>query len=244
MNEDMNDLVELYALGALEGDEAARFEAHLATDPDLQQELRATEELLSGLASGDAVAPPSQLKDAVMGAIAQTPQESAQPEIIGQPSNESDVVVDLNAERARRPRFVPLAAAACLAIVALLVGAIALRPTTGFTEVAGAADAQEIVLDAAGDVDADITIAWSPSRGELGIQASNLPDLPADKTYELWLIDDGAPVPSGLFRPDADGDVDFVGDLNGDPAVWAITIEDAEGADAPTTDPIFVGETT
>jgi anti-sigma-K factor RskA len=41
--------------------------------------------------------------------------------------------------------------------------------------------------------------------------ASNLPPLPPDKIYELWLIpSSGGPIPAGLFKPDAKGSATLI----------------------------------
>ena len=49
-------------------------------------------------------------------------------------------------------------------------------------------------------------LSWLASKGALVFMAGGLKPLPADKTYELWLIPKlgKAPVPAGLFRPNAD----------------------------------------
>src|SRR5205823_5560295 len=44
------------------------------------------------------------------------------------------------------------------------------------------------------------------SSSTLVFLASNMPAIPPQKTYELWLIPtSGAPIPAGLFTPDAHG---------------------------------------
>ncbi len=43
-------------------------------------------------------------------------------------------------------------------------------------------------------------------RSSLIFLASNMPALPAQKAYELWLIPlQGAPIPAGMFKPDSHG---------------------------------------
>ena len=47
---------------------------------------------------------------------------------------------------------------------------------------------------------------YSRERGGLIFVASNLNPLPPQKAYELWLIPtEGAPIPAGVFKPDARG---------------------------------------
>jgi hypothetical protein len=83
------------------------------------------------------------------------------------------------------------------------------------------------------------------SRGALLLQASNMQPLPPNKTYELWVIPAmGAPIPAGLFRPDASGSGSVV--LPPIPQgvtakAFGITIENAEGSMTPTAPIILSG---
>ena len=83
------------------------------------------------------------------------------------------------------------------------------------------------------------------SRGALILQASNMQPLPANKTYELWVIPaTGAPIPAGLFRPDASGSGSVV--MPSIPQgvqakAFGITIENAGGAATPTLPIILSG---
>ena len=73
--------------------------------------------------------------------------------------------------------------------------------------------------------------------------ASNLPKLPDGKTYEMWMIRAGKPVPAGLFRADQSGNALHVYRPAAAPAasdVIAVTVENAAGVDAPTSTPIIV----
>lgn len=87
------------------------------------------------------------------------------------------------------------------------------------------------------------TVFVNPSQGVLLI-ASNLFPTPAGKIYEMWLIPKGAkPVPAGLFQSYRDGQALHVRpgmvDLASTAAV-AVTVENAAGADQPTTTPLIV----
>jgi anti-sigma-K factor RskA len=89
---------------------------------------------------------------------------------------------------------------------------------------------------------------YLPERGGLILLATNLKPLPEDKTYELWVIpaNGKAPVPAGLFRPDAAGTATLV--LPPLPAgipakAFGVTIEKASGSDSPTTPIILSGAT-
>ncbi len=77
---------------------------------------------------------------------------------------------------------------------------------------------------------------WSRSRG-LVFNASNLPPLPAGRTYQLWVVTDQAPVSAGLLTPDAQGSFSDTFNTPVDippPVAVAVTIEPAGGVPAPT----------
>lgn len=83
------------------------------------------------------------------------------------------------------------------------------------------------------------------SRGGLIFQGNNLAQLSQDKTYELWVIPaNGAPIPAGLFRPDATGNASVVLPPlpTGVPAkAFGVTIEKAGGSSTPTAPIILAG---
>jgi anti-sigma-K factor RskA len=84
------------------------------------------------------------------------------------------------------------------------------------------------------------------SSGTLVFLASNMPQLPLQKTYELWLIPaSGAPIPAGLFKPDVHGSATVIKPplpLGIEAKTFAITIEPAAGSSAPTSQPIMVAQ--
>lgn len=84
--------------------------------------------------------------------------------------------------------------------------------------------------------------------GSLVFYANNLKLPSAYKTYELWLIPtSGQPIPAGLFRPDAAGNASIVMPPlpEGVSAkAFGVTIEKAEGSDAPSAPIIISGATT
>lgn len=100
--------------------------------------------------------------------------------------------------------------------------------------------AQRVMLTAANTKPAPSARAvYVASSGSLILQASHLDPLPAGKTYELWVIpaDGKAPIPAGLFQPDAEGSASVILPAlpSGIPAkAFGITVEQAEGASTPT----------
>jgi anti-sigma-K factor RskA len=72
-----------------------------------------------------------------------------------------------------------------------------------------------------------------------------MPLLPSNRAYELWLIPTaGAPIPAGIFKPDARGNATVINPplpVGAEVKVFAITVEPEQGSQAPTTQPIMVG---
>src|SRR5439155_3445771 len=75
-------------------------------------------------------------------------------------------------------------------------------------------------------------------RSSLVFLASNMPPLPRNKAYELWLIPaSGAPIPAGVFKPDAHGNATVVNPTlpgNMEAKAFAITAEPEQGSTVPT----------
>jgi anti-sigma-K factor RskA len=82
--------------------------------------------------------------------------------------------------------------------------------------------------------------------GNLIFLASDLPPLPPEKIYELWLIPmSGAPIPAGLFKPDAKGSATVVNPPlpeSVEAKNFAVTLELESGShDAPRGAFVIVG---
>lgn len=89
-------------------------------------------------------------------------------------------------------------------------------------------------------------VTYSQQTGALLLVAGNLHMLPQNKTYELWLIpaNGKAPIPAGLFRPDAAGSASVV--LPQLPAgvvakAFGVTVEQANGSPTPTLPIVMSG---
>lgn len=230
MTQDLHHLAAAYALDALEPDERAAFEAHYPSCDICATEVVEFRETAAVLAADQATAPPHQLRAAVLAEISRTRQLS--PPAGG-------AVVDLS-QRRRRAAQAALGAAA---VVAILLGAIGVIRSTGggdeFAEVVAADDALGVTLE--GD-QGTIEAVWSPDRDQVALLASGLEPAGQGLTYALWFFVDDAPVPAGLFAPEADGRVRAVldiDDITGDG--WGVTIEPDGGSPQPTGDVLFVG---
>lgn len=82
-------------------------------------------------------------------------------------------------------------------------------------------------------------------RSSLIFLASNLPPVPPQKAYELWLIPtSGSPVPAGVFKPDAHGSATVINPplpSGVEAKAFAITIEPETGSSAPTMPIVMIG---
>jgi anti-sigma-K factor RskA len=84
-----------------------------------------------------------------------------------------------------------------------------------------------------------VKVFYAASKGALMLTASNVEAIPAGKSYELWLIpmNGSAPMPAGMFRPDARGGAMLVmpqmpGNMQA--KAFAITVEPEGGSESPT----------
>jgi anti-sigma-K factor RskA len=86
---------------------------------------------------------------------------------------------------------------------------------------------------------------YDRATGTLVFIASNMPAVPSQRAYELWLIpSSGAPVSAGIFKPNAQGTAIILKPplpAGLDAKTFAITIEPEAGSSAPTSRPIMIG---
>ena len=82
-------------------------------------------------------------------------------------------------------------------------------------------------------------------RNSLVFIASNMPALPPQKAYELWLIPtSGNPIPAGMFKPDAHGSASVVNPPlppGTEAKAFAVTMENEAGSATPTTPILMMG---
>lgn len=245
------EMLALYAIGALDDNqECPDLEAHLRTCPECRQELAALrgDAALFAL-SAVGPAPPQGARQRLQAAISNQPRKA--------PAREGMVIGVL---RPRWLAFVPIAATLVLAIFSLLL----LRSNSRLVTRVERAQAQVnelekqikdnqqlIALLKAPDAvhmtlvsvhtqpQPQIKTIYSPNMGRLMMVASNMNPLPSHKAYELWLLpaDGGAPMPCGLFWPDASGNAMMHHPLSAtgiQAQGFAVTVEPENGSPAPT----------
>jgi anti-sigma-K factor RskA len=256
-HEQFADDLALYALGSLDGEQMQSLEEHLEGCASCRRELellRGDMSLLALTTSGPK--PPARSRGRLLAAIAKEPRL---PGVASTPVPER-----------RRHSWGALgwvaAAAVALVSIALLRQNSNLQQTivalrTQFSDQGTKLEEANQTVATLLDPDATrielVAAGHKPEpRGKAIYQrrnrnliffASNLPALPAEKIYELWLFpaNGGAPIPAGLFKPDARGSATVVNPPlpEGIEAKnFAVTLEPASGShEHPRGTPVIVG---
>jgi anti-sigma-K factor RskA len=71
--------------------------------------------------------------------------------------------------------------------------------------------------------------------------AEDMPPVPEEKTYQIWVIENDVPKPSGLFEPRQDSVAVVERPLDGADAI-TVSVEPDGGSPEPTTDPVLVAK--
>jgi anti-sigma-K factor RskA len=251
MTDELNVLAGAYALDALDEDEREVFEQHLRTCAACAQEVRGLRETATHLSHLTQVNPPPQLRAAVLGAVAQSRPLPPLIDDSGRRGSASSLQGS-NVRPLRRTRGQALwqgVAAAC-ALIAIVVSAWGYSQHRQAQRAASARASVVQSLLAAPDVRATTTamkqgqgtLIYSRSEHRLVLIGRGMPVLPADQTYQLWMMTKtGAPISGGVFRPDQAGNVEVPasGDLDGVDRM-GVSVEPAGGSSQPTASTVQV----
>lgn len=241
----------LYALGALQGQEREAVEKHLEECSACREELgRLRGDLALVAFSTTGLRPPSRSRARLMAAVANAPRRS---------------------QIRQRTWVTWWTTLGWAATVAALMLAVFLRQQNSdlrrrVTELESSSSRQDQQLLEAKQLLATLTspgalhftlvagntppqpqgkAIYVSQSGTLVFLANNLPAIPPQKAYELWLIPtSGAPVPAGLFKPDAHGAAAVIHPplpVGVEAKAFAITIEPEAGSPTPTSQPIMLG---
>lgn len=258
--DELNDLLPAYAIGATTPEESARVRALLPDCPDQAADLMLYADLSTGLLDEVApVEPPAALRAKVLGGIGTSSQET-------RPVRVTPMPVPPPSRTRDSGRWAWGAAAAVLALLVVsnlywIVTLSETQDTLNKTETALFALQNEqnnvislltnqntvrVAMRTTSD-NADLgTVLYDPTDNSGTLIAGGLPPLDTSQTYQLWLIGDTV-ASAGVFEVNADGDGVYVFDPGTPPqdfSLIGISVEPAGGSDAPTTDPIGVGEIT
>jgi len=256
-HEQFADDLALYALGEMVGNDRQELEEHLHTCAACRRELQAVRGDLGLLGlSSSGPQPPARSKERLMQAIAAEPRRAA-----------ASVPVELP-RRSLWWAWVPAFLAIALFFIALgmwrsnqhlndIVAeltnrsqeeGIQLDRLTQELQLLSSPDAVHVSLNPMkAPRQPSGTAIFSPSQKRMIFMASNLPPVPTGKAYELWIIPaTGAPLPAGVFKPDEHGNAVMTDREMPSGVVakaFAITVENEEGSDKPTSPIMLMGAT-
>lgn len=239
MTEDIHTLAGPYALDALPEEDRVLFEQHLPHCGGCAAEIAEFRETAVRMSAGDAVRPPRGMKDAVMASIAQVEQL---PPLAAADQRTNRAKPSAHVPRRLLGRRSLLALAAALVIVAGAGGiavdqyrksAATQRATEQISAVLAQPDARTFHGSLAGGGQA--TMVASAGRDAAVVVLSDLPTLPSEKTYQLWLIDSSKAAHSVGLAEAASSDQTKVlaGGVTGKVA-FGITVEPKGGSPQPT----------
>jgi anti-sigma-K factor RskA len=248
-DKELGNLSGSYALNGLDAADLAEFEAHLQQSQATRDEVTELTDtaVLLGLATRP-VQPSAGLKASIMGQLDAHPQLPVASTVAA-----SSAAFELPAGRKAQARWFtrPVTAlAAVAAAIALFVGggvvttslaqnSFAQQQADQLAAINSADDAQRASVDLADGGTA--TLVWSNTLLSSALIVDGLAPLPADRTYELWYINDAGARPAGTFGVAGNGSTWRVldGTMKAGDTV-GVTVEPRGGSDAPTTDPVVV----
>lgn len=267
------DLV-LYSMQSLSAGETATAALHIENCPECGRQLAELAGDLALLSlSVDQQPAPAGTRARFLSRIALESQEEARVVPTPEPEAKSiylsaprQVIQEQRPRRFRFPVLIPWAFAFGLLALAGYLGNRnqrlddLLNTDKGqIAQLSAQADRAQQVLDALGSpASQQVTLtegktappsghtSYLASKGALVFVGNNLKPIPSNKTYELWIIPASgkAPVPAGLFRPDAKGSASLI--LPQLPEgiqakAFGVTVENAEGANTPTLPIVLSG---
>jgi len=216
-----------YVVGAVDDEEQATFERHLASCEPCRDEALGFEEAIATLADAQAVAPPVSLRESVMNKVARIAQV---PPVLRSPASIS---------RRRRRWPVMMTAAASLVAVAGIGMAYGFRDTG--TE-SSALEREIVMLSSAPDAHSmelglgSSHLVMSNNMDEVAVMGHEAP-MPADgMEYQLWFVmADGTSVAGPTFMPNKSGDIMAMSGADvSHIAAFSVTVEPHGGSPAPT----------
>jgi anti-sigma-K factor RskA len=236
-HERFDELKDAYVLGALPEQERRELEEYLAAHPERQAEIDELGNVASLLAlSPPEQEPPPELRRSIMDVVeaeAQRPPARTRSWLTG-------------VRELLSVRNLALGAAALLVIGLfswnmLLQGQV--QDLQG--QVASLQDSQEsrmVALAGTGAAQRAQAEVILLKDHKAVLMAEDMPRVPENKTYQIWVIEGDVPQPSGLFEPDRETIAAVIKKPLDENDVIAITIEPAGGSQQPTTDPMLTAK--
>jgi anti-sigma-K factor RskA len=225
----VHELTAAYALDALDENERRTFEEHLSDCARCREELADLSQTAALLAHGaPAATPPPALRERILAEA----QRDGRATVIPFP---------------RRSRVVLGVAAVVTAAAAVIAIAFGVQSASLSRDLDEAQEAVSVLSDPAAQ---RIALRGAEGRlvvnseGSAALVVQGLRPAPKGKTYEAWVIRDGAPRRAGIFEGDDERDVVLLDERVGEDATVAVTLERDGGVDAPTSRLLFTASPT
>jgi hypothetical protein len=222
--EQIREMIEAYALGALDTPDQAMVETHLAECPICRQLLKEYAELVNALPQAVALASPLQPPDSLKGRVLQSLETAPRP-------TPATSVPKKSQQTLPRPKFpwgrtrTLIIAAAVLLIVVLLGWSVQLsvalaRERALRAEFANLVDQQEVVLEVIDSNKTTRRVLLPPEEGSsdaygklftrsdlphVVAMAARLPQPPVGQAYHLWLTRAGQTRLAGVMKVNEQG---------------------------------------
>ncbi|MFC6020869.1 anti-sigma factor domain-containing protein [Plantactinospora solaniradicis] len=240
---DIHTLVGAYVLDAVDDVERAAFSRHLGDCASCASEVGELLETAARLADGAWSVPPPRLRTDVLAEVSRTRQVRPG----GRPARDGRVV-------GSRWRTLSVAAVAA-AVLAAGAGAVTwtvaqqrVRDERAATAAARAETERIRTVLAQPDLavrgdglsgGGRLTVFSSPGRDAGVALLADAPPIPADRAYQLWLMDGETARPANVLAAGANGDTAVLSGVRGRSAV-AVTVEPAGGSAQPSSQPLVV----
>ena len=224
--EDWEALAAEYALGVLEGTDAQIARQRMRDDPVFESTVWQWRERLAPLADRlTPVAPSPAVWQHIAAALAA--------------ENRPTVVSSSGSSSHRRLAFWrgwAIAASAAAAVIALVLGVVALQPTSGGERLVA-------VLDQADAAGAAWLVAVETRNGDVSVRSLAAPAVPVGKSHELWFIGAGAERPVSLGLLSAGNQFLLPPNTRAEGAILAVSLEPDGGSPTgqPTGPVLFQG---
>ncbi|OED33545.1 hypothetical protein BHE17_14205 [Planococcus maritimus] len=224
-----------YLNGTLDEQEQKQFEAHLAECPECRDIVDATGELPY---LAEPVQPDAGMKARILDTVFDEGEQEAPIEKPTPIREKTAPPVAVPKRGFRTSKWTPLVAAALL--VSLLGNAYAFYE---LNDQPNAPTAPEVAFETV-DLQASETFAGAGTAAlvheegalNLLVQANQLQPTSGDEVYQVWLLKDGKPIPTGAFTPSQENEGAVFFSLEEDTEGWdtiAVTLEPNRGNTTP-----------
>jgi Anti-sigma-K factor rskA len=263
-------LLELYVLGKTNDQETAQVLSWKAQYPEVSTELLAIEDSLEFYDMAKAISPSLETKKNLFAAIKNTSTNSFSNTTSATALSSVENVVQMSTTPVRKINNNLKYAVA--ASVAMLIGSAIFNMVTftkynkansdlaiaqqtianqnndiaalqNNLEVPLNNNSQQVVLKGtAASPNSTAKIFWVRNTGDVYVEASGMPEIPAGMQYQLWAIIDGKPVDAGMIGFNKKGQKYNIQKMKsfGKAQAFAITLEKAGGSPTPTMEKLYV----